>query len=153
VSETWTVLVIEDGSEYTEALDRLRPKEGSPMQFVRAANLAEARSLLESRAVDAVLLDVVFDRSPDDSLAGDLDALVTRFGGDRPRAIRHLAENQGFYILDALAPILLPGAPVVLAYDFSLETSRFESLRRRVPGLSGLPDGASLSRAIELLRG
>jgi hypothetical protein len=75
---------------------------------------------------------------------------VARFGGDRARAVRHLATHQGFYVLDALAAIL-PRVPVVLAYDFAGEPQRLEALRNRVPDLRGLPDGTSLSAALDLL--
>jgi hypothetical protein len=97
-----------------------------------------------------VFLDVVFDRTPEASLAGDAESLVARFGGDRARAVRHLATHQGFYILDALAP-MLTGLTVILAYDFAAEPQRLEALRRRVPRLSGLQDGASLSQALEMM--
>lgn len=144
------VLVVEDGTEYSEALARLAPPEAEAPELVRAGGLGEARKLLTDRKPSAVLLDVVFDRTREEDLAGDLAGLIARFGGDRARASRHLAENQGFYILDALAD-LLAELPVVLAYDFSAEPQRLEALRRRVPRLSGLPEGASISRALEML--
>ena len=144
------LMVIEDGTEYTEALERLAPKDVEAPELVRAGNLAEARERLSERKPDAVLLDVVFDRVPEESLAGDVAGLIARFGGDRDRAARHLAENQGFYILDALAADL-EDVPVVLAYDFGAEPQRLEALRRRVPRLSGLPEGASISQALEML--
>ena len=119
---------------------------------MRAGSLAEARNALGHGKPDAVFLDVVFDRTPEADLAGDLDALVARYGGDRARAVRHLATHQGFYVLDALADELA-GVRVVLAYDFTGEEKRLASLRERFPGLSGLPDGASLGAALEdLLR-
>ena len=98
-------------------------------------------------------MDVVFDRTPKETLAGDLGALISRFGGDRSRAVRHLEENQGFYILDALAAVLPERMPVVLAFDFTAEPSRLEALRRRIPELTGLQDGASLSEALRVLLG
>ncbi len=140
------LLVVEDGTEYAEAFARLAPE----VEVVRAASLGEARAALASGA-DALFLDVVFDRVPEEALAGDLPALVARFGGDRDRAVRHLAENQGFYLLDALAGEIPPGLPVLLSWDLEAEPRRLEALRRRVPGLRGLPDGASLSEALDLL--
>lgn len=145
------VLVIEDGTEYTEAFERLSPGLGGPLAaFDRAGSGAEARSRLSATAYSAVFLDVVFDRTPEAVLEGDLPALVHRFGGDRRRAVRQLEELQGFYLLDALAP-LLPPVPVVLAYDFGAEPARLAALRRRVPTLAGLPDGAGLAAALALL--
>ena len=147
-----TVLLVEDGTEYLEAFERLAPAtEEEGARFVRAGNLSEARALLARGAPDAVFLDVVFDRVREDALAGDLASLIARYGGDRRRAVRHLAENQGFYLLDALAASLPPGIPVVLAYDLDAEPQRLAALRTRVPGLVGLPDGASLSEALALL--
>ena len=144
------VLVVEDGDEYVEGFEKLASARGLPIAFSRARDFESACAGLEPHGPDALFLDVVFDRTPEDRLAGDAEALVARFGGDRARAVRHLATHQGFYVLDALAP-LLPRIPVVLAYDFSSEPQRLEALRRRVPGLGGLPDGTSLSAALDLL--
>lgn len=146
------ILVVEDGHEYLEGFTRLAVAKGHEAVFVRAGGLAEARAALADGRPDAVFLDVVFDRTPEVGLAGDLDALVARYGGDRARAIRHLATHQGFYVLDALADELA-GVRVVLAYDFTGEEKRLASLRERFPMLRGLPDGASLGAALEdLLR-
>ncbi len=147
------VLVVEDGREYTDAFTRLSHAEASGVAFVRASSLREARERLAEGPVDALFLDVVFDRTPVEELAGDLAALVARTGGDRARAERLLAETQGFRLLDALAGELPPGLPVVLAHDFGDEPQRLAALRRRVPALAGLPDGATASLALELLLG
>ena len=144
------VLVVEDGHEYSEAFTNLASAPLGEVVFERAGSLAEARSAIDARRPDAVFIDVVFDRAPEAALAGDIDGLIARFGGDRGRALRHLAESQGFYVLDALAP-LVAGLPVVLAYDFSAEPRRLEALRERVPLLSGLPDGISIARALDAL--
>ncbi len=147
------ILVVEDGTEYTDAFERLAPASGAEsFRFERAASLASAREALRSGAVDGLFLDVVFDRVPEADLCGDLEALTLRSGGDRRRAVRRLADLQGFYILDALAPEL-PGIPVVLAYDFTDEPARLEALRRRVPLLTGLADGAGIAEALALLAG
>lgn len=149
---TARILVVEDGREYVDGFARLAAAKGADAAFVRAGSLTEAREALAQGEPDAVFLDVVFDRTPEAELAGDLDALVARHGGDRARAVRHLATHQGFYVLDALADALA-GIRVVLAYDFTGEEKRLASLRERFPGLSGLPDGASLGTALEdLLR-
>lgn len=143
-------LVIEDGSEYVDGFERLALARGLGVVFSRAGDLASACAALAAPRPDVLFLDVVFDRTPAARLVGDAGPLAERFGGDRIRATRHLATQQGFYILDALAP-LLAGVPVVLAYDFGAEPQRLEALRARVPGLSGLPDGASLSAALDFL--
>jgi hypothetical protein len=141
---------VEDGSEYVDGFERLASARGLDVVFSRARDLESARAALSVDRPDALFLDVVFDRTPADRLAGDAGPLAARFGGDRVRAVRHLATHQGFYILDALAP-LLADLTVVLAYDFAVEPQRLEALRERVRGLSGLPDGASLSAALDFL--
>jgi CheY-like chemotaxis protein len=143
-------LIVEDGSEYVDGFERLASARGLDVVFSRAGDLDSARAALAAERPDALFLDVVFDRTPAARLTGDAEQLVARFGGDRVRAVRHLATHQGFYILDALAP-LLAGLPVVLAYDFAAEPQRLEALRRRVPRLSGLEDGASISQALEMM--
>ena len=150
MKESRRVLVVEDGTEYVKGFESLAAARGLAIDFSRAGDLESARTALASHGADAVFLDVVFDRTPEDRLSGDAEALVARFGGDRARAVRHLATHQGFYVLDALAP-LLPRVPVVLAYDFAAEPQRLEALRNRVPDLRGLPDGTSLSAALDLL--
>ncbi|MGA7990367.1 MAG: hypothetical protein WCC53_02940 [Thermoanaerobaculia bacterium] len=144
------ILVVEDGHEYVDAFRLLADAGGGGASLERAGNLAEARAALAASPPDAVFVDVVFDRTPETELAGDLDALVARYGGDRVHAVRHLAAHQGFYVLDALADEL-GGVRVVLAYDFTGEEKRLEALRLRIPDLSGLPDGTSLGAALDFL--
>jgi CheY-like chemotaxis protein len=146
------ILVVEDGHEYTEAFRRLAGL-GPGLELLRAADAEEARRLLASGRVDALFLDVVFDRTPPERLCGDLAPLLARYGGDRHRAERHLAEDQGFYLLTEIAPLLPPETPVLLAYDFSGEPGRLAALRERVPSLRDLPDGTPISRALEMLTG
>jgi len=124
------ILIVEDGFEYTRALERIARGRA---ELVRAGDAEEARRALEGGGFDAVLLDVVFDRIPEERLAGD-----------RARGIDHLARHQGFYVADALAPLLGPGTRVVVAYDFSGDPERLEVLRRRLPGLEGLREGTGM---------
>lgn len=86
-----------------------------------------------------MLLDVVFDRIPEERLAGD-----------RGRGTEHLSGNQGFYIADALAD-RLDGTRVVMAYDFSGDPARLEALRERLPGLEGLREGAGIDELLAKL--
>jgi CheY-like chemotaxis protein len=154
MSRSRTVLVVEDGTEYTEAFRRL--SEGAvegPVTFLRAADGQEARRLVAEQPIDAVFLDVVFDRTAPDRLAGDLPALKSRFGGDRSRALRHLAESQGFYLFQELSPLIPDSVPVVIAYDFSAEPDRLTELRRKRERLSGVPDGTPISEVLRLLVG
>jgi hypothetical protein len=147
------LLVVEDGAEYTDAFRRLAAVGAEAPRMLRAADAAEARHLLSEQTVDAVFVDMVFDRTPPERLSGDLDALVIRYGGDHRRAQQHLAHNQGFYVLSELAPLLQPSVRIVLAWDFSSEPGRLEALRERLPGLTGLPEGTPITRVLETLLG
>jgi len=147
-----TVLVIEDGTEYIEAFHRLAAPE-SDMEFLRAGCAAEARRALTEGRPDAVFLDVVFDRTPVEELAGDLEELTARFSGDRAAALDHVVRNQGFYVADALAPLVPSGVLVLLAYDFSAEPARLAALREKLPGLEGIRDGTAISELLEKLAG
>ena len=149
MSASRTVLVVEDGTEYTDAFRALAASDA--VELVRSGDGAEARRILAERRVDALFLDVVFDRTPPERLVGSLEEVIRRFGGDRQRAERHLAENQGFYLVSELAPLLPDGVRVVLAYDFSAEPERLAALRERCAQLSGITDGAPISAVLESL--
>jgi hypothetical protein len=152
VSRILTLLVVEDGTEYTDAFRSLAASDPrSPVELVRAGDCEEARRVLSERSVDAVFLDVVFDRTPPERLVGDLESEIRRFGGDQRRAERHLSENQGFYLFNDLAPLLPEAVPVVLAYDFSAEPERLAALRKRRERFSGVPDGTPISRVLDIL--
>jgi CheY-like chemotaxis protein len=127
-----TILVVEDGTEYTDAFQRLVAHDS--VEVVRAGDRAEATRVLGERRVDALFLDVVFDRLAPEKLAGDRNVGEHR-----------LAENQGFYLLSELAPLLPPGTPIMIAYDFSAEPERLAALRAAHESLSGVPDGTPIS--------
>jgi len=147
-SKTTRILVVEDGFEYTRALERIAD---GVAEFVRAADAEEAESLLRRSAFDAVLLDVVFDRTPEERLVGRGSELDARFGRNASGATEHLANRQGFYIADVLAPALTPSARVIMAYDFSADPERLELLRGRIPGLEGIREGTGLDDVLARL--
>ncbi|MEP6994037.1 MAG: hypothetical protein ABI968_05895 [Acidobacteriota bacterium] len=144
------VLVVEDGVEYTEGFARLSGG-GERADFVRAGNASEARGILSDRLVDAVFLDMVFDRTPQDQLVGDVAGLMARFGGDRAQAMHYLARHEGFYLIRELSPLIPAGARVILAYDFSSDPERLGALRASLPSLEGLPEGITLSQLVARL--
>ncbi len=146
------VLVVEDGDEYTDAFRRLSGDVG-PVELVRASSAAEARALLATRRVDAVFLDVVFDRAPPEELAGDRAELELRFAGDHARVLEHLATRQGFYLLAELAPAFPADAPVLIAHDFASEPGRLAALRKAVPCLDGVPESATTTQILRRLTG
>ena len=146
------ILVVEDGNEYAEAFRRLVPASGGA-ELLHASDADAARRVIAEAPVEAIFLDVVFDRTPLQKLTGDLDALLERFCGDRSRALEHLALNQGFYIADALAPLLPAGVPVLLACDFSSKPARLAALREKLPTLNGVADGTTAKEVLAKLLG
>ena len=133
------VLVVEDGTEYVDAFRRLAGKSAG-VELLHAAGAAAARAIVAGRRVDAIFLDVVFDRTPPEDLVGD-----------RGRGLEHLARNQGFYVLAELAPLIGSGVPVLLAHDFSNQAARLAALRQKVPGLEGVAEGDTTTRVLERL--
>lgn len=134
------VLVIEDGSEYTETLSRFLPEHA----WERAGSGPEGITRLQSETFDAVFLDMRFDRVPLDRLIGDLEATADRFNGDPVQARQFLEDHQGLFVLDALREAGLR-SPVLLSYDFDAEPRRWEKLAARHPPVDYLPDNASPS--------
>ena len=124
------VLVVEDGMEYLDAFQRLAP-EGGNVELMHALDAAAARQILSVRRVDAIFLDVVFDRTPHEKLAGD-----------------YLAQNQGFYVLADLAPLIAPGVRVLLAHDFASHPARLAALRETVPGLEGVSESTGITQVM-----
>lgn len=134
-----TVLIVEDGREYHENLTRFVPGP----RYLEAHNGAEALEALRAGGVDIVYLDMRFDRIPEAELLGDYEAVRESMNGDPARAWRHLKNNQGLFILDALRRAGFGRLPIVLAYDFSRETRRFEHLARALPRLCWVPDAVT----------
>ena len=133
----FTLLVVEDGFEYTDHFELLRRRSAGDWSVVRAGDAEAARLCLGNERVDAVFIDEVFDRTAEDRLAGDPS-----------RGLPERVAHQGFYVLDALAEAI-GDRPVVIAHDFSGEEERLAHLRRRTPGLGGLEPGVPLSRVLE----
>ena len=145
------ILVVEDGTEYADAFRRLGG-DSPEAEWLHAPDAGAAKEILGRRSVDAVFLDVVFDRTPPDRLVGDAGAETQRFGGDRARALEHLARNQGFYVLDALAPAIPRGTRVLIAHDFTSQPGRLEALREKVPALEGVAESSGIGEVLERLR-
>jgi len=135
------VLVVEDGSEYRDAFRRLA-FEGEAVEWLHAADARAAREILEARRVDALFVDLVFDRTPVEALAGDPG-----------RSLEHRIRNQGFYVLDAVATAIPRGVPVLLAYDFASQHDRLATLRRSCPGLEGVPESSGAAAILGRLLG
>lgn len=148
MSRILKVLVVEDGHEYSELLARF----GAPdMVYTRAGDGAEALAALRSGGVDLLFLDMRFDRIEAHRLLGDMAQTTDRFNGDPVRARAFLEENQGAYILSAIREAGHP-TPAVFSHDFDDEPKRWMNLSKRYAPVSYLPDNASPSRILEILR-
>ncbi len=131
-----TILVIEDGDEYLENLERFVPGP----HYVQVHTGAEVINYLKSNPVDLMYLDMRFDRIDEADLLGDLDAVTREQNGDIIKAQKFLQNNQGLYILAALKERGLDRVPIVLAYDFTRETKRLTHLQKIYPTLDWVPD-------------
>jgi hypothetical protein len=92
------LLVIEDGDEYSAFVHAL-------LGEVAIAEVARtgADALAKAAAAEVFLFDLRFDRAEPGALLGEVDTVARElFGGDRTRALRHLQDQQGLYILRAL---------------------------------------------------
>lgn len=133
------VLVVEDGHEYIRNLTRFLDES---FEFLRAGDGPTALTLLETANVDAIFLDMKFDRA--EHLLGDMGATKQRFAGDVNRARRFLENNQGTYVLAAIRDAG-HRHPAVFSYDFDQEPRRFRNLQRRYGPLAYLNDTATPS--------
>ncbi len=133
------VLIVEDGDEYLESLTRFVPGP----TYLQARSGAAALELLQAHEVELVYLDMRFDRIPRADLLGDHAASTREHNGDPERGWRHLQNNQGLFVLDALRTAGYADLPVVLAYDFSREGARLRNLRKRYPRLVWVPDAVT----------
>lgn len=141
------VLVVEDGFEYSETLQRFL-SEG--FTWERAGSGPRALELLPGDW-DAVFLDMRFDRVPENELLGDVAEVADRFNGDPVQARRFLEDHQGNYVLAAIRDAG-HATPVLLSYDFDGEPRRWERLVQRYGPVDYLPDNASPSEIAARLR-
>jgi hypothetical protein len=92
------LLVIEDGDEYA-AFVRAFLAETCACEEARSGRDA----LAKAADAEVFLVDLRFERAPREALLGDVDEIAVRlFGGEHARAVRHLQDQQGTYILRAL---------------------------------------------------
>ena len=141
-----TLLVIEDGDEYEEfARLFLSTRYG---EVLAAHTCVEA--LAHAAAADALLIDLRFERAPNDVLVGDLAGAARRFGGDEARAARWLKEQQGTLILAALREAG-HAQPAVFVHDFpERRRKNLEKLYGRVGAVPAF-DAARILATLEEL--
>jgi CheY-like chemotaxis protein len=139
------LLVVEDGNEYTEFA---RLFLGGHFHIVVAQRAADALTCLRSEQVDALLIDLRFDRAVEADLVGDVQVTANRlFAGDRARALRHVQDQQGVLIL---AELRAAGFRQRAIFIHEFLPRRMENLRRLYGPVGALPtfDCAALLRAL-----
>jgi len=138
------LLVIEDGDEYVE-FARVFLRDFA----VEAARSAQtALAALQTRGADALLIDLRFDRAPNEVLVGDVDETAARlFAGDRARALRYLADQQGTLIL-AILRAAGHAQPALFVHDFP--PRRLANLQKLYGAVAAVPalDAAAIRRAL-----
>ena len=134
-----TVLIAEDGDEYLENLSRFVPGP----TYVQVRSGAAAVEQLGAGHVDLIYLDMRFDRIPRADLLGDHAQATREHNGDPIRGWRHLENNQGLFVLNAVHSAGYGEVPIILAYDFSRELGRLKRLRRRYPQLDWVHDAVT----------
>lgn len=133
------LLVIEDGNEYEE-FARLFLSD----HFEHVVPVHSAKEALEAAAnVDAMLIDLRFERATDEQLIGDADDIAVRlFAGDRGRAARWRKEQQGTLILGELRKAGHM-QPAVFVHDFApRRLANLRSLYGKVAAVASFDAGA-----------
>jgi ActR/RegA family two-component response regulator len=140
------LLVIEDGNEYTE-FSRLflRP------DFVvhQAQSAQQALKAFAQVQMEALLIDLRFDRAPADALLGDVAATAGRmFGGNQGRALRYLQDQQGVLIL---AELRARGHAQLAVFIHDFPAQRLGNLRKLYGAVSAVPtfDAAAIRKALQ----
>ena len=130
------ILVVEDGDEYLDMLTRCV----DDYAYLQAHDGRSAIEILQRFDVDAVYLDMRFDRTaPPYELLGDHAAQVEKYG-DAERATKFLQKNQGLFILHHLCQAGYGHLPMVLSHDFSDEPTRWQHLASTYANLTWLTD-------------
>ena len=130
-----TVVICEDGSEYTERFQRFL---GAEFHFVRAGHFAEALQHLP--VAQALLFDLDFRRTPPSLLVNESGA----------PAARDAAEVQGILILRALRARGV-ALPALLFADLDDE-ARVERLQLELQPLQIVPSSEGLPHIAQRLR-
>lgn len=125
-------LVIEDGTEYAEFAHAFL---SDTFCFTRAGSGREA--LLLAATADCFLIDLRFDRASRLDLVGDVTDIAERlFGDDHSRALRHLQDQQGLYILRELRQAGFH-QPAMFVHDFT--PRRLHHLRALYGEVTAIP--------------
>ena len=141
------VLVVEDGFEYSQLLERFL-SEG--FAWSRAGSGPEALNMLRAQSYDALFLDMRFDRIAQELLFGDLKEVADRFNGDPLQARTFLQNNQGNFILNAIREADCK-LPVLMSYDFDAEPRRWGHIKEKFAPVAYLEGNATPPEIAQLL--
>jgi hypothetical protein len=143
------LLVIEAGDELLPFVEHFFADE---LAIRSCRSGREALERLTTQPVDAFLLDLRFERSPEEELLGDLAGIAERrFAGSRERACAYLREHQGTFVLAALREAGHDG-PAVFVHDFT--PRQLSNLRRLYGRVEAVPsfDARRIEAALGLTR-
>jgi CheY-like chemotaxis protein len=147
-----SLLIVEDGDEYLEFFER----HLLGYRLVQAKNGREALDRLARSAVDAVVMDIRFDRIDRSELLGDVRALsLQRFGQDTDltQAWHYLESRQGYLVTKAIRDA---GHSVPILFIETIPERQAANLRRMYGEIVVVPefDAPAIHRAlVEVLRG
>ncbi len=139
------LLVIEDGAEYSEFA---RVFLAQDFEVDAAQSAHQALETLARGGVDALLIDLRFERAPVDALVGDVDETARRlFGGDAARAVRYLQDQQGTLILQQVRSA---GHQQPALFVHGFPARRLENLRQLYGDVRAVPsfDAGAIRRAL-----
>jgi hypothetical protein len=134
-----TILIVEDGDEYLQNLGAFLTWP----RYLQAHSAGDAIKIIKSEEVNLVFLDMRFDRTPHADLLGDVNELLDGFSLTEHEAWIFIEKNQGLYIYRALRAAGYTLLPVLLSYDFSMESARWEEISRSDPRVAWIPDTAT----------
>lgn len=126
--------MIEDGGEYEE-FARLFLADACEIEAAHSA--AEALARVAAARFDAFLVDLRFERAPEEALVGDVEDIARRlFAGDRARALRWLKDQQGTLVL---AELRRAGHAQRAVFVHDFPPRRLENLRRLYGDVRAVP--------------
>ncbi|MEM9189149.1 MAG: hypothetical protein AAGF12_08230 [Myxococcota bacterium] len=140
-----SLLVVEDGNEYTEFANLFL---GDRFAIRSARSAKEALAQLDVQMPDALLIDLRFDRTPVDLLLGNVRETAGRlFGGDENRALRYLQDQQGALVL---AELRKAGCDVQAVFVHDFPPRRLRNLQRLYGRVSAVPsfDAVAIGAAL-----
>ena len=140
------LLVIEDGTEYEEFAQLFLADR---FEIVAAHSADEALANVEG--IDAMLIDLRFERAKPEDLLGDVDEIAGRlFAGEAQRAARWIKEQQGTLILAVLREHG-HDQPAVFVHDFpARRVANLRKLYGRVGAVASF-DASAIVRELEAL--